>query len=510
MKRGATKRRLRFEVTGETVREFDIELAETAADFWVFADVSPYQGRKLLIETKLPDGSKALEWIKLSDDVPDAANLYREKYRPLFHFTSRRGWLNDPNGLVFAAGEYHLFYQHNPFGWDWGNMHWGHAVSKDLVHWQELPIALYPRRYDDWVFSGSAVVDRDNTSGWRQTKEPLLVCAFTSTGRGECIAYSNDLGRTWQEYDGNPVVKHQGRDPRLLWHEPTKKWVMAVYDERDGKARDIAFYTSADLKKWDFTSRIEGFFECPDLYSLPVEGETGKAKWILSAADGKYLVGDFDGAKFVPESDRRQLWYGNFYAAQTFSDVPDGRRIQIGWGQGIVFPGMPFNQQMTVPVQLTLRPTKEGPRLFAQPVRELESLRGKQRTWRTEEIKPGENLIYRTQMDCFEITAELDAGSAAACGFNVRGLPVLYDVKKQELTCGNHRAPLSPGGGKLQLRILVDRGSVEVFANHGCVAISTGHIPKDENQTLEWVSREGAARIESLTVFEMRSAWLRE
>ena len=320
VKNGAARRRMRFEVGGKTVREFDIELAEGTPDFWAFADVSPFRGQKLVIETKLPDGSKALDAITLSDTITGAADLYREKYRPQFHFTSRRGWLNDPNGLVFADGEWHLFYQHNPYGWAWGNMHWGHAVSRDLFRWHELPVALTPHRYDDWCFSGSAVVDRDNTSGWQMGMEPLLVCAYTSTGRGECIAYSNDRGRTWTEYDGNPVVKHAGRDPKLIWHGATKKWVMAVYDETGG-SRAVAFHTSPDLKKWKFQSRIEDFYECPDLYPLPVDGDAKNTRWILSAADGRYLIGQFDGTKFVKESGKHQVWHGNFYAAQTFDSA---------------------------------------------------------------------------------------------------------------------------------------------------------------------------------------------
>ena len=162
------------------------------------------------MKTVLPADSKALDcpedWPMT---MPDAEKLYREKHRPLFHFTSRFGWLNDPNGLVYHDGEWHLFYQHNPFGVNWGNMHWGHAVSPDLVHWKELGIGLYPKRYGDWAFSGSAVVDKGNTSGWGTKEKPPLVLAYTSTGRGECIAYSTDKGRTWTEYDQNPVVKHR-------------------------------------------------------------------------------------------------------------------------------------------------------------------------------------------------------------------------------------------------------------------------------------------------------------
>src|SRR5207302_5154989 len=202
---------------------------------------------------------------------------------------------------------------------------------------------------------------------------PLLVGAFTSTGRGECIVYSNDLGRTWTEHAGNPVVKHNGRDPKLIWHAPSKKWVMAVYDE-NGPARDVAFYTSPDLKKWEFESRIGGFYECPDLFSLPVEDDPKTRYWVLYADDGKYILGQFEGRKFSKESGKHQVWYGNFYAAQTFDSAAGGRRIQIGWANGITFPGMPFNQQMTVPCELTLRRTGDGIRLFAIPVRELDTL----------------------------------------------------------------------------------------------------------------------------------------
>ena len=209
--------------------------------------------------------------------------------------------------------------------------------------------------------------------------------AYTSTGRGECIAYSNDQGTTWTEYTGNPVVRHQGRDPKLLWHAPTKRWVMAVYDETDNK-RWIAFYTSPDLKIWQLANRIDGFFECPDLFELPIDNNDTNTRWVLSAADGKYMLGQFDGRRFTPDSSagepaKHQLWHGNFYAAQTYSDAPDDRRVQIGWAQGIEFPGMPFNQQMTVPVDLSLRTTNDGPRLHAWPSEEVESLRTTLHTW---------------------------------------------------------------------------------------------------------------------------------
>jgi fructan beta-fructosidase len=508
VKTGATKRRVRFEIDGKTVREFDIELADDRPDFFAFADVAPFRAKKLAVVANIPADSKALASITLSGEVAGAAELYREKYRPQFHFTSRRGWLNDPNGLVYAAGEWHLFYQHNPYGWDWGNMHWGHAVSGDLFHWRELPVALTPPKYGDWCFSGSAVTDRDNTSGWRKGDNPLLVCAFTSTGRGECIAYSNDRGRTWAEYEGNPVVKHRGRDPKLIWHAATKKWVMAVYDERDGAARDVAFYTSPDLKKWEFQSRIGDFFECPDLYALPVDGDANKVKWVLAAADGRYLLGQFDGKKFVKESDKHQVWYGNFYAAQTFDSAPDGHRVQIGWGNGITFPGMPFNQQMTVPVELTLRTTDDGIRLVAEPVKEIESLRDGKHAWKDVVLKPGTNPLAEVKGELFDISAEVRPGVAEAVTFTLRGVPVVYDVKKGEVSCRGKAAPLKlRKDGTVRLRILVDRGSVEVFGNGGQTALSVGVLLSPDDRSLALSARGGEAAVTALEVNLLKSAW---
>jgi len=180
---------MKLSLDGQTIREFEIELAEGKPDFWVFTDLAPYRGKTLRIDLdELDPHSRGLGSITQAEEVPDAGLVYQEAHRPQFQFTSRRGWHNDPNGLVWHAGAYHLFYQHNPYGWNWGNMHWGHAVSSDLVHWKERPTALYPRQFDDWCFSGSAVVDTHNTSGFQQGTEPPIVVAFTSTGRGECIA----------------------------------------------------------------------------------------------------------------------------------------------------------------------------------------------------------------------------------------------------------------------------------------------------------------------------------
>jgi fructan beta-fructosidase len=304
------------------------------------------------------------------------------------------------------------------------------------------------------------------------------------------------------------VVKHAGRDPKLVWYAPKRHWVMAVYDETGGK-RGIAFYTSTDLRDWTFRSKIDGFYECPDLFELPVEEDEARTRWVLYAADGKYVLGDFDGREFHPTSgkDKLQVWYGNFYAAQSFSNTPDRRQIQIGWGSGIAFPGMPFNQQMTVPVQLTLRSAEDGPRLFAEPVAELASLRGRKHDWTDLKLAPGENPLRGLEGDLFEISADFSPGAAGRFGLSLRGVPLVYDAAKQEMICKGVKAPLKPVAGRVRLHVYLDRGSIEAFGNEGRVAMSVASITDDGNRSIGLVQTGGSIDLHSLVVHELKSAW---
>ena len=352
------------------------------------------------------------------DDIPDAAVVYHEVDRPQFHFTSRRGWLNDPNGLVWQAGTYHLFYQHNPYGWNWGNMHWGHAVSPDLVHWKELPTALYPRKFGDWCFSGSAVVDEHNTSGFQEGDQPPLVVAFTSTGRGECIAFSNDRGKTWKEYPENPVVKHPGRDPRLVWYGPGRHWVMAVYDETGGR-QGIAFYTSPDLKHWTFQSKIEGFFECPDLFELPVDGRpaqdpVGPPRGRREVRPGRLRrpvvprdLGEGQAPGLV-----RQLLRGAVVQQHARRPADSDRLGQRGHISGDAVQPADDGSRASSPFATV----EDGPRMFAQPVAELTSLRGTSHPWIDLTLAPGDNPLRDLRGDLFEIAVDLQPGEGRCPG----------------------------------------------------------------------------------------------
>ncbi len=507
----AHKDRVALLVDGAVVREFDIELSETP-DWFAHLDVRAWRGKTATLRAaRLPAGNRALDLVSQEDRIWAASQLYHEPLRPQLHFSARRGWLNDPNGMVFAEGEYHLYFQHNPYGWHWGNMHWGHAVSHDLVHWEEQPIALYPRQYGDMVFSGSAVVDTDNTSGWKKGADELLVAAFTSTGRGECIVYSNDRGRTWTEYEDNPVVKHTGRDPRLLWHAPTRQWVMALYQEDtanpDPKLRQsIVFYTSPDLKKWTYQSKVPNFFECPDLFELPLDGDTANRKWVLTGASSEYMVGSFDGKVFTPETPKLPGHRGNnFYAAQTFTNEPKGRIVQIGWLRA-ASPAMPFNQAMSLPLELNLVSTPEGPRLTRRPVEELSTLRLATHRAPAGPLIPGSlNPFAAVNAELLEVVADFTPSPGASLEIEARGLAIRYEAATQQLTVNGHRAPAPSNHGRQTLRLFVDRTCSEIFAGPSYVPFN--FTPKPEARGLSVRASGAPIEIHSLEAHELAPIW---
>jgi len=274
----------------------------------------------------------------------------------------------------------------------------------------------------------------------------------------------------------------------------------------------FAFFASPDLKTWthlhDLT--VPGCGECPDFFEMPVDGSPKRQRWVWTAANGHYLVGTFDGQKFTPETGPLPAdWGGNYYAVQTYSDIPagDGRRIQIAWMSGGRYPGMPFNQQMSFPCELKLRSFPEGLRLCRLPVREIAKLHANKKTWRARTVRPGENLLAGVSGELFDLRAEIEPGEAAAFGFRVRGEAVHYSVKDRQLTCLGKTAPLEPAAGRLKLQILADRTSLEVFANDGRVAMTSCFLPKARNKSLEFYVEGGPAKVLSLQAIELRSAW---
>lgn len=367
-KKDGPTQRVTVTIDGKLIHAFSIELSPDP-EWFAHTDMSQWQGKEAVIRVdgKWPANSppaadsSALDLVRNSDQIWGEENLYREKLRPQLHFSSRRGWLNDPNGLCFYNGEYHLFYQHNPYGWWWGNMHWGHAVSKDLVQWKELPIALYPDLSPEehrMVFSGSAVIDWKNTSGFGSSEKPPLILLYTGHGKRvtQDLAWSLD-GRAFTKFGGNPVLDQMyagNRDPKVFWHAGAGHWVMVLYagmpttEKSDLPAWEawkshrhtVQILSSKDLKSWKTESAVQGgigedkyLYECPDLVSLPLDGKPETTKWVLFGANGEYAIGEFDGRRFAPQVERLPGPHGkgwSYYAGQTFSDVPEGRVILAG------------------------------------------------------------------------------------------------------------------------------------------------------------------------------------
>lgn len=442
----------------------------------------------------------------MPDDV-----LYAETHRPQFHFTPQYNWTNDPNGLVYYEGEYHLFFQHNPKGVTWGNMTWGHAVSPDLVHWTQLDHALYPDALGT-IFSGSAVVDWDNTAGFGSGEDKTLVAFYTSAGEGEVpftqsMAYSNDRGRSWTKYEGNPVLGHiraNNRDPKVFWHAPSGRWVMALY--LDGN--DYTIYGSDDLKAWERLCDLSlpGVTECPDLFELPVDGDAGETRWVYWGASGGYVLGRFDGRRFTAETEVLMAEHGpNGYAAQTWSDTPDGRRIQISWMRGGKYPAMPFNQQMSFPVELSLRTTRQGIRLCRRPIAEIERLHRRTECWDERPLAAGDRLVPEVEGQLWDIRLVIEPRQATAWGLRIRGIDLRWTAGK--LSYQGAEAAFEPEDGRLQLQLLVDRTSLEVFGHDGELSMSCCFLPEAADEPLVLYAEGGAAHVVSLAVHELQSIW---
>jgi len=501
---GAEKCEVTLTVDGKQVRRYGTELAAGAdsVDWYAYFTIESYKGKPATVSVNRAT-KEGFALIRQSDAIPGEDAFYTENLRPQFHFSQKVGWNNDPNGMVYYDGEWHLFFQHNPVGWKWGNMTWGHAVSTDLVHWKQIPNALFPSTMAKGAcFSGSAVVDPDNTAGFQTGKEKVLVAALTDTGAGEAIAYSNDRGRTFTWYEKNPVVKHSGRDPKVIWYKPGGHWVMAVFDQRN-KSGGIAFYTSPDLKNWTYRSRIDGYHECPEIFELPVDDDASNTRWVVYAGNTRYVIGSFDGKTFTPEHEgKHQVHWGAYYASQTFSQPPDGRRIQIGWGR-IAMKGMPFNQMMTFPCRLTLRTTPQGIRMFAKPVKEIALLHGKKHALGRTVVKPDAPASVATSGRLFDIRATFAVGEAKAFGVQVADTRVVYDAAKANLA----GMPLEPVDGKIRMQILVDRPSMEICANDGRVYQTSPFHTEDAIESIRVFADGSPAELVSLEVYELKSAW---
>jgi len=487
--------------------------------------------------------------------------LYNERYRPQYHFSPKENWMNDPNGMVYYNGEYHLFYQYHPDGTTWGPMHWGHAISKDLTHWKQMPIALKPDEHGK-IFSGSAVVDWNDTTGFFDGGHGL-VAVFTHhdtcpesdcTRQRQSLAYSKDSGRTWEMYKGNPVLSNEDypdfRDPKVFWHDESNKWIMSL-----ACGQVIHFYGSNNLKNWEFLSEFGdsmgahwGVWECPDLFQLPVEG-TEEKKWVLIVSIGdnpdheegsrtQYFIGEFDGKEFINDNPGEKVFWLDHgrdnYAGVSWSDIPeeDGRRIYIAWMSNWryanVIPTDGWRGAMTLPRELKLISTTDGIRIKQQVVKEIEQLRGRKHSEENQVIEANQTVEKGLNSEMVEVLLSFETKNEN--NFQMKLIDedslystvIGYDGKKNSVVVDrtnsgtNDFNPLFPAKDEVALlnedsvvtlRVFVDQSSIEVFINDGEESLTYLLFPHDKIKKLTLVSQNGTTQVHSFIIHELKEIW---
>lgn len=533
-----------MEANGSQSPNMYIRVAQAKIDYWVPIDVEKYKGQKVTLTFEhVKKTDVGFSQIKQSDAFEFD---YNEKYRPSFHFTPQYGWMNDPNGMVYLDGEYHLFYQYNPYGSKWGNMHWGHAVTKDLKKWEHLPVAIVPDSLGT-IFSGSAIIDKNNTAGFGKD---ALIAIYTSAGRTQTqsIAYSLDKGRTFTKYDHNPVLADPSiadfRDPKVMWHDGTQHWVMSL-----ATSQTITFYSSKNLKEWEKLSEFGegignhgGVWECPDLFTL--KAPDGKTKWILfvsinpggpnGGSATQYFIGDFDGKTFKADALPYPLWldYGrDNYAGVTWSNVPqnDGRRLFIGWMNNWDYannvPILNFKSANTVPRELKL--VNNGKHLVVAnpPVKEIQDLRnGSTNTVGDIKVDKAYTIdkLLGDNMGAYEVEMTIKPSSVTSFGFkltNAKGenLHFIFDLAKETLSIDRKNSGLTDFSNNFasvnnaplvkkdsyKVRLLIDKASSELFINDGELVSTNLIFPSEPYNTLVF-DAQGEIDIENMNVYKIK------
>lgn len=543
---------IRMIVGNEEVQNFNVRLALQKVDYYVPVDLSAYAGKTISFKFKLntndplhinlsPENTVCCKEMKLSDTF-DTSN--REKFRPSYHFSPLYGWMNDPNGMVYKDGEYHLFYQHNPYGSTWGNMNWGHAISKDLINWEHRPEAITPDAFGT-IFSGSAVVDHNNTAGFGAG---AIIAIYTQSGdrQVQSIAYSNDNGRTFTKYENNPVLVSEAadfRDPKVFWHKDSQRWVMVL-----AVGQEMQFFTSPNLKDWEFQSSFGnghgahgGVWECPDLFELPVEG-TGEKKWVLlcnlnpggpfGGSATQYFTGTFDGKKFVNESPSKTKWMDwgkDHYATVTWSDAPDNRRIAIAWMSNWQYandvPTSQYRSPSSITRDLSLFSVDGETYLQSAPSPELLKLRevSKKRSFKVNGTRTVKNMLPINE-GAFEIELDFKKQNADVIGFrlyNNKGeeVDMQYDMKEKKFSMDRRKSgevafnehfpavtwtAIEDGKEGMKLRLYVDKSSVEAFGDGGRFVMTNQVFPSEPYNHIEFYSKGGAYKVESFVVYRLK------
>ena len=549
--------RINILVDGNVAGTIYVRLAKSKTDYTVPFDLTPYKGHEVMLDVVIPQSRGSVREAKddacwrgiVGADTFDTDN--REKYRPAFHHTPLYGWMNDPNGMFYKDGRWHLYYQYNPYGSKWQNMTWGHSVSSDLVNWEHLPEAIRPNGLGA-VFSGSCAVDHDNTAGFGND---AVIALYTSAGTSQMqsLASSTDGGLTFNIYPSNPVLtlESEARDPKVFWNDSTKEWNMILAHALD---HEMLILTSPDMKSWTLQSSFGkglgaqgGVWECPDLFELPVAG-TDEKKWVLLCninPDGpfggsgtQYFVGDFNGKTFkvdaAPDGNVPTKWldYGkDHYATVTWSAAPDGRRVAIGWMSNWQYaadvPTMQFRSANTLPRDMGLFRAPDG-EVYASsaPSPELEALRGPLAVKVKKATVGRKSRSFALPSEnggICEIMLDVDASKASMVNLvlsNNQGEKVMMQYDPSAATLSFDRTesgitdfsegfptvtvtPTHETSGRIALRIFVDRSSMEVFGNNGEFVMTNLVFPRTPYTSLSVSSDGGNAKIENLRIYSL-------
>lgn len=498
-----TVKKMIFRADGEVVYQLDIKLDNIAPDFYAYIDVSGFLGKTLDVSVE-PE----MQIVFRKSDEMNIENLYNEPMRPQVHFTTKNGWLNDPNGLIYSDGVYHMFYQHNPAEPNWGNMHWGHAESRDLIHWEQKDIALFPDERGA-MFSGCALSDNKNILGKNKGNEKAMLLFYTTTAPFcQYMSYSVDNFKTIKRYGDRPVVPHieaNNRDPKVIFCEELDCYIMALFLDEDR----YCLLKSDNLIDWtEFQSvRLEGDLECPDIFPL-CDGE-GNRKWVFMGANDKYLVGFFKDGKFEAEQPVQSLRYGSSgYAGQSFSNLPDGRVVRVIW-EPWTLPILNFKGQMGIPTEMTLSKYDGKYYLEANPVRELECIYKNRRKYCDVTVTPGKAFkeVLDDTPQLFKIAGHLAANGAL--NIKVFGRTIHFDFAKNEIRIGESVAPISVSRADFDITVIVDRCSIELFSDGGKIFMSCidENTLSDRNIPYFTINSENEIKLEGIEINSLDSIW---
>lgn len=498
---------LYFKAENETLYQLGIKLDNCNPNFYAYVDVSRFAGREIEITT-IPQ----MEINFRESDIMDIENLYNEPLRPQVHFTAKNGWINDPNGLIYLNGIYHMFYQHHPSEPDWDNSHWGHAESRDLIHWEEKDIALFPDSRGG-MLSGCAVYDEKNLLAKNDGKNNAALMFYT-TAHPYCqhMSYSVDNFKTIKSYGEKPIVPHiidENRDPKVIFCEELECYIMALYLEKD----IYCILKSENLTDWRELQRIQlnGSRECPDIF--PLCCSNGERKWVFIGANDKYLVGNFKSGKFIAEQSELRLHYGSAaYAGQSFSNLPDGRIVRMVWDMwSLPAYGFAFNfkGQMGIPMEISLCKYKNTYYLEASPIKEIKNIYKKQELYNNVNVNPETSFVKPLDSDAQLLRIKSEFFTNASIDIEIFGRNINFNFEQNEITLGACKAPISITHNKFDITIIADRCSIELFADDGKIFLSCLNVYTLINKHLPYLSMESSHDItlESIEVNSLASIW---